>query len=70
MNTIIKQTAKYRKKLIQLPIGIPDVVPKKTWRKKKLHNKTNVYTLTITELLTVERSKQTKREKTKTTTPP
>ena len=47
-----KQTAaaKRREELAQIPIGIPDAVPKKTWRKKTAHGKANARGLTAGEL--------------------
>jgi hypothetical protein len=32
--------------LAQIPISVPDAVPKKTWRKKKTHGKANACGLT------------------------
>ena len=66
----MKQAAEHREELAQIPINIPNIVLKKTWRKKKLHNKANAYTLTTAELATVERSEQAKKGKTRATIPP
>ena len=69
MNAIMEQAAERREELAQIPIDIPDAVPKRIWRKKKPHSKANARALTTAELATIERSEQVKRGKTRATTP-
>jgi hypothetical protein len=69
MNAIMEQAAERREELAQIPIDIPDAVPKRIWRKKKLYGKANARALTAAELATIERSEQVKRGKTRATTP-
>ena len=44
-----KAIAERHEDLSHIPIGMPDAVPKKTWRKKKGHGKANARALTAAE---------------------
>jgi hypothetical protein len=56
--------AERREELAHIPIGIPDAVPKKTWRKrKKAHGKGNARGLTAIELAELERTEDIRRGK-------
>ena len=67
MNTIMEQAAERREELAQIPIGIPNAVSKRISRKKKPYGKANARALTVAELVTIERSEQVKRGKTRAT---
>ena len=45
-NTAAKELTEYYKELSLIPIGQPDAIPKKIWRKKKTHGKANTPRLT------------------------
>ena len=66
-----KQTAAAERceELAQIPINIPDAVPKKTWRKKKTHGKANACRLTAIELAELEKAEEIKRGKAQAATP-
>jgi hypothetical protein len=61
--------AERREKLTQIFIGIPDAVPKKTWRKKITHRKINACGLTVGELAKLEKAEKIKRGKARAATP-
>src|SRR5947207_9111795 len=61
--------AERREELAQIPIGIPDAVPKKTWRKKTTHGKANARGLTAGELAEREKAEEIKRGKARAATP-
>jgi hypothetical protein len=45
-NAAAKELAERHEELSLIPIGQPDAVPKKIWRKKKTHDKANARRLT------------------------
>jgi hypothetical protein len=61
--------AERREELAHILIGVPDAVPKKTWRKKKTHGKANARRLTAVELAELERATEIRRGKARATTP-
>ena len=61
--------AERREELAQIPIGVPDAVPKKTWRKKKTYGKANARRLTAIELAELERAEEIRRGKAQAATP-
>jgi hypothetical protein len=48
-NAAAKELAEYHEELSLIPIGQPDAIPKKTWRKKKTHDKANARGLTAAQ---------------------
>ena len=62
-------TAERRKELAQIPINIPNTVPKKTQRKKTTHGKANARRLTAGELAELEKAEKIKRGKARAATP-
>jgi hypothetical protein len=58
--------AKRREELAQIPIGVPDAMPKKTWKKK---NKADARGLTAVELAELERAEEIRRGKARAATP-
>jgi hypothetical protein len=60
--------AERREELAQIPIGVPDAVPKKVWRKKKTHGKSNARGLTALELVELEKAEEIRRGKARATT--
>jgi hypothetical protein len=61
--------AERREELAQIPIGVPDAVPKKTWRKKKTHGKANARELTALELAELEKAEEIRRGKARAAIP-
>ena len=49
--------------IASLPIGQPDPIPKKTWRKKKAHDKGNARALTAAEVAERDLGAQERRDK-------
>jgi hypothetical protein len=56
-----KTIAERHEDLSHIPIGIPDAIPKKTWRKKKNHGKANAPGLTAAEASDKDRKEREKR---------
>ena len=46
-NTAAKELAERHKELSLIPIGQPNAIPKKIWRKKKIYGKANILKLII-----------------------
>jgi hypothetical protein len=61
--------AERREELAHIPIGVPDAVPKKIWRKKTTHGKANARGLTAIELAELEKAAEIRRGKARATTP-
>src|SRR5881275_3210970 len=61
--------AERREELAQIPIGVPDAVPKKAWRKKKSHGKGNARGLIAIESAELEKTEEIRRGKAWATTP-
>jgi hypothetical protein len=51
-NAAAKDLAERHEELSMIPIGHPDAVPEKQWRRKKNHDKANVPELTADQRLT------------------
>ena len=61
--------AERREELTQIPISVPDAVPKKTQRKKKTHRKADARRLTAIELAELERAEEIRRGKARAAIP-
>src|SRR5277367_3808451 len=71
-NAAAKELAERHEELSLIPIGQPDAIPKKIWRKKKTHGKANAPGLTAAQSSDrdrVEAEKVANKDKTRAATP-